>query len=184
MPDTNVRMEEQLEPLIVSLRGSRVILDRHLARIYGVATGVLNQAVKRNADRFPPDFAFRITRAEAISLKSQIVISNKIPPENQLLASADARGGSRKPAWVFTEHGSLMAANILRTERAVQMSIFVIRTFVRLREHAAANAAILKRLAEIDETLLQHDAALRDVYQKLQPLLMPPPQPPKRRIGF
>ena len=77
-----------------------------------------------------------------------------------------------------------MAANILRTERAVQMSIFVIRTFVRLREHAAANAAILKRLAEIDETLLQHDAALRDVYQKLQPLLMPPPQPPKRRIGF
>ncbi len=77
-----------------------------------------------------------------------------------------------------------MAANVLRSERAVQMSIFVIRAFVRLREHVAANAAILKRLAEIDRTLLQHDAALRDVYRKLQPLLAPPSEPPKRRIGF
>jgi len=77
-----------------------------------------------------------------------------------------------------------MAANVLRSERAVRMSIFVIRAFVRLREHVAANAAILKRLAEIDRTLLQHDAALRDVYRKLQPLLAPPSEPPKRRIGF
>jgi len=77
-----------------------------------------------------------------------------------------------------------MAANVLRTERAVQMCIFVIRAFVRLREHVAANAAILKRLAEIDRTLLQHDAALRDVYRKLQPLLAPPFEAPKRRIGF
>jgi len=77
-----------------------------------------------------------------------------------------------------------MAANVLRSERAVQMSIFVIRAFVRLREHVAANAAILKRLAEIDRTLLQHDAALRDVYRKLQPLLAAPSEAPKRRIGF
>ena len=77
-----------------------------------------------------------------------------------------------------------MAANLLRSERAVQMSVFVIRAFVRLREHIAANAAILKRLAEIDKTLLQHDAALRDIYHKLLPLLQPPPTPPKRRIGF
>ena len=77
-----------------------------------------------------------------------------------------------------------MAANVLRSERAVQMSIFVIRAFVRLREHVTANAAILKRLAEIDKTLLQHDAALRDVYRKLQMLLAPPPEAPKRRIGF
>ena len=77
-----------------------------------------------------------------------------------------------------------MAANILRSEQAVQMSVFVIRAFVRLREHIAANAAVLKRLAEIDKTLLQHDSALRDIYHKLLPLLQPPRDPPKRRIGF
>ncbi len=77
-----------------------------------------------------------------------------------------------------------MAANILRSERAVQMSIFVVRTFVRLREHVAANQAILKRLAEIDRTLLEHDSALLDVYEKLLPLLQPPPEQPKPRIGF
>jgi hypothetical protein len=93
------------------------------------------------------------------------------------------RGTTYRP-WAFTEHGALMAANILRSERAVQMSVFVVRAFVRLREQIAANSAILKRLAEIDNTLLQHDAALRDVYQKLLPLLQPAPLPPKRRIGF
>ena len=77
-----------------------------------------------------------------------------------------------------------MAANILRSERAVQMSVFVIRAFVRLREQVAANSAILQRLAEIDATLLQHDSALRDIYRKLLPLLQPPPDQPKRRIGF
>ena len=86
--------------------------------------------------------------------------------------------------WAFTEHGALMAANILRSEQAVQMSVFVIRAFVKQREQIAANTAILKRLAEIDKTLLQHDAALRDIYRKLLPLLQPPLEPPKRRIGF
>ena len=85
--------------------------------------------------------------------------------------------------WAFTEHGALMAANILRSKQAVHMSVYVIRAFVRLREALAANAAILKRLAEIDRSLLQHDAALRDIYRKLLPLLQPP-DPPKRRIGF
>ncbi len=77
-----------------------------------------------------------------------------------------------------------MAANVLRSDRAIQMSVFVIRTFVRMREQVAANATILKRLAEIDKSLLQHDTALRDIYRKLVPLLQPPPDPPKRRIGF
>jgi len=85
---------------------------------------------------------------------------------------------------VFTEHGALMAANVVRSERAVRMSIYVIRAFVRLRERAASNAAVLQRLAERDTTLLEHDAALRDVYRKLLPLLQPPPDPPKRGIGF
>ena len=86
---------------------------------------------------------------------------------------------------VFAEHGALMAGNILRSERAVEMSIFVVRAFMRLREQVAANHAILKRLAEIDKTLIQHGGALRDVYLKLLPLLQPPPDPPsKKRFGF
>jgi hypothetical protein len=183
-------MNELLDPLIFVVRGQRVILDRDLASAYGVATGVLNQAVKRNSERFPNDFAFQLTREETASLKSQFVTSNPISPANQRLADrwsqsvTTSRGGTRKPPWAFTEHGALMAATVLRSARAVQMSIFVTRAFVRLREHVAANAAILKRLAEIDRTLLQHDAALRDVYRKLQPLLAPPPEAVKRRIGF
>jgi hypothetical protein len=105
-------------------------------------------------------------------LKSQIVISNP------------GRGGRRSLPLAFTEHGALMAANVLNSTEAVEMSVFVIRAFMRAREHLSANSAILKRLAEIDKTLLQHDSALRDVYRKLLPMLQPPPDPPKRRIGF
>ena len=159
-----------LEPLIFVLRNQRVILDADLARLYGVTTKAFNQAVKRNADRFPEDFAFQPTEAELKILRSQIVTGS--------------HGGRRYRPWAFTEHGAVMAANILHSEQAVQMSVFVVRAFVRLREHIAANAAILKRLAEIDRTLLQHDTALLDLYEKLLPLLQPPPGPPQRRIGF
>jgi hypothetical protein len=98
-------------------------------------------------------------------------------------SSSRHRGATYRP-WAFSEHGALMAANILRSDHAVQMSIYVIRAFVRLREHVAANQAILRRLAEIDKALLQHDASLRDIYRKLLPLLQPPLTPAKRRIGF
>jgi hypothetical protein len=180
--------DEPLEPLILVLRGQRVIFDADLARVYGVSTKALNQAVKRNSDRFPADFAFQLSVAEVADLKSQTVTSSS--DMNQALTGerswivTGSHGGARKRPWVFGEHGALMAANVLRSKRAVQMSIFVIRAFVRLREKVATNAAILTRLAEIDRTLLQHDAALRDVYRKLLPLLAPPPDPPKRRIGF
>jgi hypothetical protein len=136
------------------------------------------------------DLAFQLSAAEAARLKSQSVISNGITLANQSIAGdrsqvvTGSRGGTRKRPRVFTEHGVLMAANVLRSSRATHMSIFVLRAFVRLREQVAANAAILKRLSEIDRTLLQHDVALRDVYRKLQPLLAPPPEPEKRRIGF
>jgi hypothetical protein len=89
-----------------------------------------------------------------------------------------------KRVQVFTEHGALQAANVLNSPRAVQMSLYVIRAFVKMREALAANATILKRLAEIDKSLLVHDSALRDLYQKLLPLLAPPPESPRRRIGF
>ena len=102
----------------------------------------------------------------------------------QIVTGSQKHRDPRFRPWAFTEHGALMAANVLRSRRAVQMSVYVIRTFVRLREHIAANHAILKRLAEIDKTLLQHDTALRDIYRKLLPLLQPPPAPKKRKIGF
>ena len=181
-----------LEPLIVRVRGQRVILDADLARLYGVNTKVLNQAVKRNAERFPEDFAFQLSLAEVANLKSQTVISSlqdidfidKKLNRSQSVTGSQRHRDPRFSPWAFTEHGALMAANILRSAHAVQMSVFVIRAFVRLREQVAANAAIIKRLAEIDKSLLQHDTALRDIYQKLLPLLQPGPEQRKRRIGF
>ena len=183
---------ETLEPLIFSIRGHRVMLDADLARLYGVSTKRFNEAFKRNRQRFPADFAFQLIAAEFANLRSQFVTSSQQPDDLQgeqlnwsqfATSSSHHRGAVYRP-WAFTEHGTLMAANILRSEQAVQMSVFVIRAFVRMREQLSANEAILRRLAEIDKTLLQHDASLRDIYRKLLPLLQPPPAPPKRRIGF
>jgi hypothetical protein len=184
------RNNERLEPLICRVRGHRVVLDADLARLYGVTTTRFNEAFRRNRHRFPGDFAFQLTAAEVENLRSQFAISSlqaTDSSENSATWSqfvTTSHGGRRYLPWAFTEHGALMAANILRSERAVQMSVFVVRAFVRLREQVAANTAILKRLAEIDKTLLEHDSALRDLYQKLLPLLQPPAEPPKRRIGF
>ena len=113
------------------------------------------------------------TRVEFLVLISQFVISKPV-----------GRGGRTKPPQVFTEHGALMAASVLNSDRAVAMSVYVIRAFVEIREKLAANATILKRLTEIDNTLLIHDASLRDIYKKLMPLLAPPPAAPRRQIGF
>jgi hypothetical protein len=174
--------EQPLEPLIYTVRGHRVILDADLARIYGATTKRFNEAFKRNRSRFPADFAFQLTAPELSNLRSQFATSSLQPIDinNELTT----HGGRRYVPWGFTEHGVLMAANVLRSKLAAQMSVFVVRTFIRLREQVAANHAILKRLAEIDRSMLQHDASLRDIYRKLLPLLQPPPQPPKRQIGF
>lgn len=179
-----------LEPLILTIRDQRVILDADLARLYGVPTHRFNEAFKRNRQRFPDDFAFQLTVKEFADLRSQFAISSTRTDEeggnspNSSQTAAGSHGGRRHLPWAFTEHGALMAANILRSKRAVEMSVFVVRAFVRLREQVAANAAILKRLAEIDKTLLEHDHTLGAIWHKLQPLLQPPPDPPKRRLGF
>lgn len=166
------------------------MLDADLARLYGVTTTRFNEAFTRNRVRFPDDFAFQLTVPEVRDLRSQYVTSSSQPADsqeenkNRSRLAVGAHGGRRHRPWVFTEHGALMVANVLRSDHAVHMSVFVIRAFVSLREQIASNTAILKRLAEIDRTLLQHDSALRDVYNKLLPLLQPPSAPPKRRIGF
>jgi hypothetical protein len=183
---------KSLEPLIFTIRGHRVIFDADLARLYGVTTKRLNEATKRNRQRFPGDFAFQLTTGELPAFRSQLATLTRQPSDpasdksnwSQFATSSSHHRGATYRPWAFTEHGALMAANILRSGRAVQMSVYVIRAFVRLREQVVANQAILRRLAEIDKTLLQHDASLRDIYRKLLPLLQPPPAPAKRRIGF
>lgn len=189
---TTALVHDSLEPLILVIRNQRVILDADLARLYGVTTKRFNEAFKRNRRRFPDDFAFQLTAAEFNNLRSQFVTSDSQAVESmgairnwsQFATSSSLHRGTTYRPWAFTEHGAVMAANVLKSERAVQMSMFVVRAFVRLREQVAANQAILKRLAEIDRTLLEHDSSLLDVYEKLLPLLQPPPDQPKRRIGF
>ena len=172
-------MEEQqdpergISPLIQGIRGIRIILDTDLATLYEVTTKRLNEQFRRNHGRFPKDFAFQLGEDDWKALRSQ----------NATLKVG--RGAHRKYLPIaFTEYGALQAANILNSPRAAAMSVYVIRAFVQMREEQTANAAILKRLAEIDRALLLHDSALRDIYQKLRPLLAPPPEPPKPEIGF
>jgi hypothetical protein len=162
-----------LVPLIRLIREQRVMLDADLANLYEVQTKQLNQQLQRNRGKFPSDFAFQLTAAEWGALRSQFVTLKA------------GRGQHRKYLpYVFTEYGALQAANVWNSARASAMSIYIIRALVKMREDLAANATILKRLAEIDRTLLTHDAALRKVLQDLRPLLKPAPPPPKPQIGF
>jgi hypothetical protein len=168
----------------------KVVLDVDLAHVYGVTTKRLNEQLRRNKKRFPDDFAFQLTSEEFRALRSQFAtldesFEGEAGQRSQTATLKRGRGQYRKyRPWVFTEHGALQVANILRSDRAIAMSVYVIRAFIEQREKLAANAAILKRLAEIDKTLLEHDTALREIYEKLLPLLAPPPEPPRRQIGF
>jgi len=160
---------------IFVLRGHRVILDRDLAAIYGVSTGRLNEAVKRNADRFPEDFMLRLTQAEHAALISQIAISKP------------GRGGRRKLPWAFTEHGAIQAANVLNSLRAIAMGIYVVRAFVQLREVLASNKDLARKLAALERSLVALDLKTRrqfkEVYEAIRALMNPPP-PKRRSIGF
>jgi hypothetical protein len=219
-------MKTELPP-IHSIRRQRVMLDSDLARLYGVPTSRLNEAVKRNVDRFPADFRFQLTPVEYTRLISQFAISNVDITDNQsdtnnssqsVMSPREGRGGLRKLPWAFTEHGALMAATVLSSSRAVQMSLFVVRAFVQMREELQAHATGFKRLADgvrqhrdgvarrsrtarrqclrvnhsgargrngsqIDKKLVTHDVILRDVYEKLRPLLNPPVIP-RKELGF
>jgi len=161
-----------IEPRIVMIRGQKVILDSDLARIYAIPTFRLNEAVKRNRVRFPTDFIFQLTPQEVADLTSQFAMSSS------------PHGGRRTLPYAFTEHGAIMAAMVLNSSQAVQMSVLVIRAFVRMRDVLATTETMARRLAEIEKKLLTHDVALRELYQKIRPLLLPPPEKPRRKIGF
>lgn len=168
--------------VIRTIRGQKVILDSDLARIYGVPTKALNQAVKRNLRRFPNDFLFQLTLEEVADLnRSQFVTGSQKHRDPRLLPYA------------FTENGAIMAANVLNSPEAVRMSVFVVRAFVQMRDLLGSTKELAKQLAELEKKLTArldgHESAIVKVLQRLMNILDPPPPPPepetpKRRIGF
>ena len=164
--------------LILVIRGKRVILDRDLAALYGVPTFRFNEAVKRNRNRFPEDFMFQLTSDEATCLTSQFAMSKS------------GRGGRRTLPYAFTEHGTVMAANILRSPKAIQMSVFIVRAFIRMRQMLNAQRGLARKLAELEEELTArldvHETAINEMLGQIRRLLSLPQEPerPKRRIGF
>ena len=172
-------------PPIHTIRRQRVVLDSDLAGLYGVSTKAFNQTIARNRNRFPRDFILQLTADEFSNLRSQIVTSSSgtAPALRSQIVTLKAHGGRRYLPLAFTKHGAIMAATLLRSPRAVAMSVYVVRAFVEMKEALLANATILQRLAEIDKKLVTHDVILRDVYEKLRPLLAPPPAP-RRELGF
>jgi hypothetical protein len=160
--------------VIVTVRGLKVILSADLARIYAVEPRVLNQAVKRNAERFPADFAIRLSREEVVELR-------RLRSQSVILK----RGTHVKyPPLAFTEHGAIMAAAVLNSRRAVQMSIFVVRAFLQLREWVAGQAELTARLTQLERRVGEHDHELRAIIRAVRQLLQPPGRIRRRRIGF
>lgn len=187
---------EQITRSILAFRGHRVLLDSELAELYGVPTKALNQAVKRNIERFPKDFMFRLSRAEARALmRSQFVTASqgprppsgtasKMPMRSQFVTASRARRNQRFAPYVFTEHGSIMAATILNSPCAVEMSIYVVRAFVQLRELLASNKQLARRLAEMQKSIGRkfgsYDQMLRGILDTLRELQKTESRP----IGF
>ena len=166
-----VSPEEKIERAIHLIRGQKVILASDLAVLYGVVTWRLNEQVKRNQDRFPSDFVFQLTREEDRTLTSQFA------------RSKTGRGGRRILPFAFTEHGAIMAAMVLNSPRAVEMSVQIVRAFARLREMLVSNAILAQKLVELERRMEGHDQAIHNLFETIRQLLNPP-DPPRRRIGF
>ena len=170
---------DSVERSIIEIRGVRVILDSDLAALYGVETRRLNEQMKRNRGRFPSDFVFQLGPEECERLRSQFAISNI------------GRGGRRSPPFAYTEHGALMAASVLNSQEAIQMSVFVVRAFLRMRAALNDTRALTRKLAALEHQLKGrldvHEAAIVDVLQRIMKVLdppPPPPEPPPPEIGF
>jgi hypothetical protein len=158
-----------IENRIGLARGHRVMLDFDLAALYGVSTAALNQAVARNQERFPEDFAFKLTMEEFAAL-----------PQSE----KQGRGGRRKMPWAFTEHGVAMLSSVLRSPKAVEVNIEIIRAFVRLRRLLATPGELVSQLNQLAETVQLHDGQIKAIVDVLNRMAAAPPEPPKRRIGF
>jgi len=161
----------RIEPRILLLRGQRIILDADLAGLYGTTTKAFNQAIKRNADRFPADFRFRLTAAE-----KQDVVTNC----DHL---ARLKFSPTLP-FAFTEHGALMAASVLNTPRAIDVSVYVIRAFVGLRELVSTHRQLAGKLAALEQRVAGHDEQIRSLVAAMRQLMEPPATGRQRQIGF
>mgnify|MGYP000878632939 FL=1 len=160
---------EALAGRIVVIRGQRVLLDSDLAALYEVETKRFNEQIKRNPTRFPSDFMFRLTEDEFESLRSQIATSK--------------RGGRRYLPMAFTEHGAIMAASVLNSDRAVEMSVYVVRAFVQLRAVVLDHKALADKLAALERRVSHHDNSLAEVIEAIR-ALMAQPKSAHRPIGF
>ncbi len=163
---------QRIESRILLIRGEKVILDFDLAALYDVTTKRLNQQVRRNVDRFPRDFMFRLAKKEVTNLRLQFA------------TSSGAHGGLRYLPYAFTEHGAIMAASVLNTPRAVEMSVFVVRAFVRLRHFLATHKELADKLADLESKLASHDEQIVAIIDAIRQLMAAPTRPEKRRIGF
>jgi len=164
---------DRIENRILLIRGQRVILDADLAALYGVATKRLNEQVRRNLDRFPDDFVFQLNNQEVAFLRSQ----------NATASFEGGHGGRRTALLVFTEHGAIMAASVLNSKQAVDMSIYVVRAFVKLREMLAANRELAHKLSELEHKVGKHDETIRSLVAAIRQL-MTPPELKMKKIGF
>ena len=180
MPPQNRLSVDRLGELIHEIRGQRVMIDSDLAKIYGVKTKALNQAVRRNSDRFPKDFVFKLRRSEAESIRQS---------RSQIVTLKRGENIKYLPR-VFTEHGAIMAANVLNSKRAVQMSVFVVRAFLKMRALLGDKRDLAQKLASLEKELKKrldvHEAVIVTILQRVMDVIDPPalPMPKKPRIGF
>jgi ORF6N domain-containing protein len=171
VPETTAALVpvERVERRILFIRGEKVILDADLAELYGVTTKRLNEQVRRNRDRFPPDFMFQLTDDEFANLRSQNATSRS------------GWGGRRSPPFVFTEHGAIMAANVLSSPQAIAASVTVVRAFVRLRQMLASHADLARKLEDLEK---RYDSQFKQVFTAIRALMASPGDPPAKRIGY
>lgn len=163
---------ESITQSILILRGHKVLLDADLAALYEVPTKRLNEQVKRNLERFPADFMFRLSREEVDALN-----------RSQIATGSQKHRDPRFPPYAFTEHGAIMAATVINSPRAVEMSIYVVRAFVQLRELLASNKELAQQLKKLERKVSSHNEAIAGILKTIRQL-MNPPQPSKRSIGF
>lgn len=168
MPDQSLVPVEAIMSKILFLRGEKVLLDRDLAELYGVETRVLNQAVRRNARRFPKDFMFTLTREEVMRI-SQSVTSSQVKYSKRVTA--------------FTEQGVAMLSSVLHSERAIEVNVAIMRAFVQLRRMIGSHEELARKLAELEARLAEHDEQIQAIFEAIRQLMAPPDRPP-RKIGF
>jgi hypothetical protein len=170
--DTGLIPQEAIENKILLIRGKKVMMDRDLAELYKVPTKVLNQAVKRNIERFPEDFMFQLQKKELENWRSQFVTSNS------------EKMGLRYRPYVFTEQGVAMLSSVLNSKRAIQVNIAIMRVFVKIKEMVVTHKELMYKLSELERKVEKHDGDICTVFEAIRQLMDPPPEKPKRRIGF